>query len=308
MTLTGFIRSSKLGFTNFIRNYWLSLAATLVVTLMLFTMSVFAVQSVVIYRTTETLKQKINLEIFFSDSATDDQIQTLRQVLANRIDVKSVTYISKEQAYQIFNQRNTSDQIKSLVTPEDNPLPRSIEIQATDPSKLADISAFLDSNDYQTLILSKSDQDSSQQRLIQNLATTAQTTRRNGLFLSAIFFFIATLMVFNTARIVIHAREDEIEIMRLVGSTEGFIQWPFVLEGILYGIIGALLASGLLYVFLANDLLNSTPLSSITGLLGGDMFQFFQQYFWIIIVIQALTGVIVSIAATSAAIYRRVRL
>ena len=184
MTLTGFIRSSKLGFTNFIRNYWLSLAATLVVTLMLFTMSVFAVQSVVIYRTTETLKQKINLEIFFSDSATDDQIQTLRQVLANRIDVKSVTYISKEQAYQIFNQRNTSDQIKSLVTPEDNPLPRSIEIQATDPSKLADISAFLDSNDYQTLILSKSDQDSSQQRLIQNLATTAQTTRRNGLFLS----------------------------------------------------------------------------------------------------------------------------
>ena len=308
MTLTGFIRASKLGLTNYVRNYWLSLAATLVVTLMLFTISVFGVQSVVIYRTTEALKQKIDLVVFFTDAASDDQIQTLRQVLANRIDVKSVDYISKEQAYQIFNQRPTSDQIKSLVTPEDNPLPRSIEIRATDATKLADISSFMDAADYQPLILSKSDQDSTQRQLIQNLADTARLTRRNGLFMSGIFFLIAVLMVFNTARIVIHAREDEIEIMRLVGSTEGFIQWPFVLEGILYGLLGALIAAGMLYVFLANDLLSSTPLSSITGLLGGDMFQFFQQYFWWIVLMQVAVGVIVSVSATAVAIYRRVRL
>jgi len=308
MTTVGFLRASRLGFTNFVRNRWLSLAATLVVMLMLFTMSVFAVQSIVIYRTTDSLTKKIDLVVFFTESATDDQIQALRQLLVNRIDVSSATYISKEDAFQIFQSRPGSDRIKSLVTPEDNPLPRSLEIHATDPSHLATISQLLNSPDYQSLILSKSDQDSAQQQLIQNLSETARVSRRNGLVLSLVFFIIAVLMIFNTARIVVHAREDEIEIMRLVGSTSGFIRWPFILEGILYGIFGAILSTGLLYVFLANNLLGSTPLLSITNLLGGDMFQFFEQNLWIIILLQVATGVLVSVCATVAAIRRQVRL
>jgi len=308
MTGIGFWRASKLGLTNYLRNKWLSLAATLVVMLMLFTMSVFAVQSVVIYRTTDSLTKKIDLVVFFNESATDQQIQALRQLLANRIDVVSARYISKEDAYQIFQSRPGSDRIKTLVTPQDNPLPRSLEIHATDPSHLATISQLLTTPDYQSMILSKSDQDSAQQQLIQNLSETARVSRRNGLVLSVVFFIIAILMIFNTARIVVHAREDEIEIMRLVGSTAGFIRWPFILEGILYGIFGALMSTVLLYVFLANNLLGSTPLLSITNLLSGDMFQFFIQNLWIIILIQIGTGVLVSVGATIAAIRRQVRL
>ena len=308
MTFIGFLRASKLGLTNYWRNRWLSAAATLTVTLMLFTVSVFAVQSVVIYRTTEALKQKIELIIFFSDFATDDQIQALRQVLANRIDVRSVTYVSKEQAYQIFKSRPGSTQVKDLVTPENNPLPRSLEIQATDPAYLAAISQLLTASDYQPLILSKSDQDAAQRQLIQNLTDTARLSRRNGLVLSGIFFLIAVLMVFNTARIVIHAREDEIEIMRLVGSTAGFIRWPFIIEGVLYGVLGSLFATGMLWLFLANDLVTATPLASITGLLSGDMLSFFKQYLWLIIISQLLIGGLVSVAATVAAIRQRVKL
>lgn len=308
MTGTGFIRSSRLGFANFWRNRWLSVAATLVVTLMLFTVSVFAVQSGVIFRTTEALKQRIDLVVFFADSATDDQIQALRQVVANRVDVKSVTYISKEQAFQIFSQRPISDTVKGLVTPENNPLPRSIEIRATDPAKLGTISTLLDRPEYRSIILAKSDQDVAQKQLIQSLSDTASITRRNGLILSGIFFAIAVLMVFNTTRIVVHARADEIEIMRLVGSTEGFIRWPFILEGALYGSLGALIATGFLYLFLAKDLLSATPLLSITGLLSADMFQLFRQYLWIILAAQIGVGVFVSVTATTVAIYRRVRL
>lgn len=308
MTFVGFWRASKLGFVNFWRNRWLSAAATLTVTLMLFTVSVFAVQSIVIYRTTEVLKSKIELVVFFADKATDAQIQALRQVLANRIDVKSVEYVSKEQAYQIFKSRPGSAQVKELVTPENNPLPRSLEIQATDPSRLAAISELLTNSDYQPLILSKSDQDAAQRQLIANLTDTARISRRNGLILSGIFFLVAVLMVFNTARIVIHAREDEIEIMRLVGSTAGFIRWPFILEGILYGAFGSIAATGMLWLFLANDLVSATPLASITGLLSGDMLSFFKQYFWIILASQVVIGSLVSIAATVAAIRQRVKL
>ena len=308
MTLIGFARASRLGVTNFWRNRWLSAAAILVVMLMLFTMSVFAVQTLVIYRTTELLKQKIDLVVFFVDSATDDQIQSLRQVLVNRVDVQSVDYVSKEQAYEIFQQRPGSDQIKQLVTPEDNPLPRSLRIRATDPSHLATISSVLDQSATAPLIRRKSDDDSAQRRLVDNLAQTARLTRRNGLLLSGIFFLITVLMVFNTARIVVHAREHEIEIMRLVGSTEGFIRWPFLLEGILYGLIGALAATGMLSVFLANDLASATPLLSITGILGSDMLQFFQRFFWWILGGQITIGVTVSVVATLGAIYRRVKL
>lgn len=308
MTLIGFWRASRLGLTNFWRNRWLSAAATLTVTLMLFTVSVFAVQSMVIYRTTETLKQKIELVVFFADKATDDQIQALRQVLANRIDVQSVNYVSKEQAYQIFQGRPGSSQVKSLVTPENNPLPRSLEIRATDPTHLAAISDLLTASDYQPLILSKSDQDAAQRQLIANLSDTARISRRNGLILSGMFFLIAVLMVFNTARIVVHAREDEIEIMRLVGSTASFIRWPFILEAILYGTLGSIAATAMLWLFLANDLVSATPLASITGLLSGDMLSFFKQEFWLILLSQIAVGCIVSIAATMAAIRQRVKL
>ncbi len=307
MTGIGFVRSSRLGFANFWRNRWLSLAATLVVTLMLFTASVFAVQSAVIFRTTEALKQKIDLVVFFTDAATDDQIQALRAVVANRIDVAAVVYISKEKAFQIFNARPVSSAVKQLVTPEDNPLPRSLEIRATDPSHLPAISSLLNQPDYQSIILAKSDQDASQQQLIQNLTDTARITERNGLVLSGIFFLIAILMVFNTTRIVVHARSEEIELMRLVGATEGFIRWPFILEGILYGTLGAAFATGLLALFLSNDLLSATPLLSITGLLSGDMFQYFQRYFWIILGGQVGIGIFVCATATLGAIYRKVR-
>ncbi len=308
MSWTGFLRASRLGFVNYWRNRWLSLAATLVVMLMLFTISVFAVQSFVIFRTTESLKQKIDLAVYFHDAATDDQIQAIRQVIANRIDVAQVRYVSKEEAFQIFKERPNTQQIKDLVTPEDNPLPRSLQIRATDPGHLATISAVLDRSDYQSIIRRKSDDDSAQRRLIQNLTETARLTRRNGLILSGMFFLIAVLMVFNTARILIHARENEIEIMRLVGSTESFIRWPFLLEGILYGLTGALIATGMLYVFLANDLASATPLISITGILGSDMLAFFQQSFWWLLTGQLALGMLVSTLATWAAIHRRIKL
>lgn len=308
MTLTGFARASKLGLKNYWRNGWLSLAATLVVMLMLFTISVFTIQSMVIYRTTESLKQKIDLVIFFSDDASNEQIQALRQVLANRVDVNKVEYISKEQAFEVFRSRNVSDQIKQLVTPEDNPLPRSLRIHATDPEQLETISVLLERSDYQSIIRRKNDDDETQKRLIQNLSETSRLTRRNGLILSGIFFLIAILMVFNTARIVITARKNEIEIMRLVGSTEGFIRWPFILEGMLYGILGALTATGMIFVFLKYDLASATPLISITGILGSDMFNFFLRSFWLILFGQISVGILVSIIATLAAINRKVKL
>lgn len=307
MTGIGFWRASRLGLTNAWRNRWLTLAATLVVMLMLFTVSVFVVQSVVVYQTTESLKQKIDLVVYFQESATDAQIESLRQLLANRLDVATVTVVSKEEAYRIFQERSTSDQIKSLVTPEDNPLPRSLRIRATDPNQLAVISALLDRADFAPLIRRKSDDDELQRRLIQNLANTARLTRRNGLVLSSIFFLIAVLMVFNTTRIVVRARDDEIEIMRLVGSTEGFIRWPFFMEGVLYGLIGALAATGMLWVFLANDLASATPLISITGVLGSDMLNFFVTYFWWILAGQLILGLSVSTLATLAAIHRQVK-
>lgn len=308
MSPVGFLRASRLGLVNFWRNRWLSLAATLVVMLMLFTISVFAVQSVVIYRTTANLEQKIELAVFFEESATEDQIQALKQVLQNRLDVADVTYVSKEEAYQIFQRRPGSEHIKQLVTPEDNPLPQSLKIRATDPSHLPTISALFDRSDYHDIVRRKSDDDDAQKRLIQNLAETARLTRRNGLILSGIFFVIAVLMVFNTARIVVRAREDEIEIMRLVGSTEAFIRWPFILEGLLYGVIGAGAATAMLYVFLAYDLASATPLISITGILGSDMLGFFLQSFWFILAGQLLLGIVVSVLATAAAIQRLVKL
>lgn len=306
MTGRSLLRVIKFGLQNVLRNQWLSLASTIVIAITLFIIGVFAIQSVVIVSTTQGIQDKLDLQVFFNDDAGDEVIGDIRRGLANRADVKSVTYISKEEAFAIFQEQRVGERIKSQVTPENNPLPRSLVIRANDPDKLATLAKLFEAEEYQPLVRRISYQDN--ESVIENLVATAKTVRRNGWILAGIFLVLSLILIYNTTRIVILSRADEIEIMRLVGSTETFVRWPFLIEAMIFGLLGTILALAAIYVFLAKDLASSTPLLSVARFLAPDMLKFFTtNLLWITVASLGL-GIGTSMAMSYVAVRKFVRL
>ena len=306
MSLRSIGRVIRLGLTNFWRNWWLSIASVLVMAVTLFIIGVFAIQTVVILKTTEGIQDKLDLSVYFNDDVAEETIQDVRRAVANRPDVRSVEYISKERAYEIFQQRPTSEKIKSLITPENNPLPRSLVVKAEDPSQLSVIAKTFESGQYEQMVRRISYQDN--QNVVDTLIQTESTVRRNGIILTGIFILLSFLLIYNTTRIVILSRSDEIEIMRLVGATEAFVRWPFIVEAGLFGILGGLLAYGALFLFLRYDLASAVPLLSIANFLAPDMQAFFIRFFAPILIVITLAGMLIAATMSSFAVRKFVRI
>jgi cell division transport system permease protein len=306
MTARSFGRVLRLGLTNFWRNWWLSVASVLVMAVTLFIVGVFAVQTVVILKTTQGIQDKLDLSVYFNDDVPEQTIKDIRTSIANRADVKSVEYVSKEQAFDIFKNRPTSEKIKSLITPENNPLPRSLVIKAHDPAQLSVIAKLFGSDQYTALVRRISYQDN--QNVVDTLVHTEATVRRNGIILTIVFIMLSFVLIYNTTRIVIMSRSDEIEIMRLVGATEAFVRWPFIIEAGIYGFLGGVIAFAALFFFLKYDLSSAVPLLSIANFLAPDMQAFFLRYFAPILVVLIVAGMFIAGSMSSFAVRKFVRL
>lgn len=288
-------RITKLGLTNFWRNRWLSLASTLVMTLTLLIISMFVVMTMVINRTTDRIKAKMDITVYFKDSATTEDIADLQQKLAGRADVKEVQYISKEEALQIWQERQKNQRIRELVTSDENPLPRSLAVKSTDPENLNNIADYLASEDFIPIIHKISYEEN--KVIIDKLLAITSFVKKMGWLFSGVFIIVSILVILNTIRLAIFTRKNEIEIMRLVGASDRFIKVPFIVEGVLYGLIACVLAIILMwigiYVIIA-------PL--VTRYLGElvteNLITFFNHYIFYIILLQFLVGIIVGIGCS----------
>ncbi|MFA6492682.1 MAG: permease-like cell division protein FtsX [Patescibacteria group bacterium] len=288
-------RITKLGLTNFWRNRWLSLASTLVMTLTLLIISTFVVMTLVINKTTDRIKSKMDITVYFKDTATTEEIANLQQQLASRADVSEVKYISKEEALGIWQEQQKNQRIKELVSSTENPLPRSLAIKSTNPSELNNINDYLSTDDFSLIIHKISYEEN--KAIIDKLLAITSFVKKIGWLFSSLFIIVSVLVILNTIRLAIFTRKDEIEIMRLVGASDKFIKVPFVVEGSLYGVIASVLALVLMvigiYVVIA-------PL--VTQYLGAGVTEnlksFFTSHIFYIILIQFLVGIVIGIGCS----------
>lgn len=288
-------RITKLGLTNFWRNRWLSLASTLVMTLTLLIISSFVVMTIVINRTTDRIKSKMDLTVYFKDSATTDGISILQEKLATRADVKEAKYISKEQAFQIWQVKQKNQRIRELVTAEENPLPRSLAIKALDPANLNSIADYVASDEFKTIIHKISYEEN--KIIIDKLLAITSFVKKMGWLFSVVFVVISILVILNTIRLAIFTRKDEVEIMRLVGASDRFIRVPFIVEGTLYGFLACILAVILMWVgiyFVVSPLTNQYLGSAVTE----NMKLFFNAHFALIFFLQFLVGTVVGVGCS----------
>lgn len=306
MSALSLVRAFRFGIVNFFRSGWLSFASTLVISITLFIIGVFAIQGIVIINTTEGIREKLDLSVYFNDDVPEEEILNIQRSISNRPDVKSVSYASKEQAFQVWQERRTSERVKSLVTPEDNPLPRSLTIQAQDPANLGLIAKTFEAPQYEGKVRRVSYKDN--QSIVESLVATARSVRQNGWTLAVVFFLLSFILIYNTTRIVILSRSGEIEIMRLVGSTASFVRAPFLVEAAIVGFLGAIGALIATYFFLKYDLASSSPLLSIAKFLAPDMLEFFWKHIILITSGVLVLGIGSAVLMSYVAVRRFVRL
>jgi cell division transport system permease protein len=246
MFLVSIYRILKTAIISLWRNRWLSLAAILVMVLTLFTISFFGSLVMVINKTSETLRDRVDIAVYFNDTASKDQIFSVQSQLTARPDVKSIKFVSKEDALVRWQEQNKDSAAKDILSDTYNPLPPSLEIKGDRPEDLETIYTLLKSEQYQPLIYEISYLKN--KKVIDRLISMTNLVEKLGWSLSALFVLISVLIIYNTIRLTIFARSTEIEIMKLVGASDWYVQGPFFIEGAVYGLLSGVSASGILYL------------------------------------------------------------
>jgi cell division transport system permease protein len=273
----------------------------------LITIGVLSFSSAVLDTTLAELKNKIDIDVTFAIDAEEEEILNIKHNLEALPEVALVTYVSREEALAAFKQRHANDQtiLSALDELGENPLGAVLNIKATDPSQYASVANFLEggnalSQDGVAII----DRINYFQNkvAIDRLTSIIDSADKIGLGMTLILVIISVLIAFNTIRLTIYIARDEINVMRLVGASTTYIQGPFVVVGIIYGLVAALLT---LILFLPV----TYWFGSVTETFFADfnIFSYYLRHFLQIALILISSGVIIGALSSVLAIRKYLR-
>jgi cell division transport system permease protein len=225
-------------------NAAVSVAATVTVLIAVFILGAFIPSFLYVQSTVDSQKEKVDIDAFISDSATVPQVEGLRtQLVALQGDgqIREFTYVSKDDALNELRGRLKDPSI--LEELPSNPLPAKFNIKPTDPDNAQGIIDQISDSPAIDPELGISYGKETADKLL----SVARFIQWAGLGLITILLVASILLIGNTIRLSIFARRREVEVMKLVGATNWFIRWPFVIEGVICGLVGAMLSVALLW-------------------------------------------------------------
>ena len=220
---------------GFWRNPVMSLASTFTVGLMLLLFAFFLATDRGLQAAVSVLESKVELAVFLEDDAKVSDVLALRARIEADPAVSRVDYITKEQAMARLVEIASRQPDIQIVDISSNPLPASLEIKLLNAQDAPRIGATLREEVDGGVVYEVVDNPS----VVDKLLTITRVLSFGGVAVLAMMLVVALFVIVNTIRIAVHARRDEIEIMKLVGATDWFVRWPFILEGMLVGALGA---------------------------------------------------------------------
>lgn len=242
-----FVRMCRYGVNNFTRNAWLTVAATVVMTITLLIVFVTVAAQNVLSDTVTDVAQHIDRSIFLKTGTTEKQAKPMMDELKKLSNVKSVSFYSSTESKADYAEQNKSNPATlSAITVATDSFPAKIRVNLKDPNNTSQLLTFVkDNKDLKNYIDTENDPTFVGNRgsAIDTIAGWTQTARELGIGASIVFIAISVLIIFNTIRMAIFNRKDEIEMMKLIGADKSFIRGPFVVEAIVYGFIAALVAT-----------------------------------------------------------------
>ncbi len=252
MLWTNIKRILRTGWNHFARNGFVSLAAVLIMSITLGTVGGVAFALALLDGTLGEIERKVDLTVSFTTTAPETEILRVKEALEALPEVASVSYTTREQALAAFQIRNQDDSLilQALAEIGDNPLGATLSVRAKEPSFYESITKFLQSDAaLSPAALSTIERVNYQENraVFERLSRFVSSARELGIVLSVIMGLIAAVIAFNTVRLIIYISRDEIAVMRLVGATSRFVRGPFVVSGVLYGLVAAALTLTLFF-------------------------------------------------------------
>jgi cell division transport system permease protein len=300
-------RVARYGFIGFLRNGFVSFSAVLVMTITLFVIAALLIGNAALSATLQDLTSQVAVTVYFTPDATLSQIQELQTDVQALPEVQSVTYVSADQALADFQQRHANDQLTLQALDEltGNPLGAELQVSAKDPTQYAAIAQYLEAQQSQNTdvgpVIDKVDYQQNEVA-IDRLTDIIQTSKEIGIAIAVILGLASVLIAFNTIRLAIYTARDEITVMNLVGASHWYVRGPFVIAGILYGLISGLIVLLILY-----------PITAALGpasqeFLGTfNVFNYFLDSFAYLLLIVMGSGIILGALSSYLAIRRYLR-
>jgi len=224
---------------GFWRNPVMSLASTFTVGLMLLLFAFFLATDRGLQAAVGVLESKVELALFLEDDARVSDVLGLRARIEADPAVSRVDYVTKEQAMARLVDIASRRPDIQIVDTSSNPLQNSLEIKLAHAQDAPRVTASLRDEIGKGVVSDVVDNP----QVVDKLLTITRVLSFGGLAVLAMMLVVALFVIVNTIRIAVHARRDEIEIMKLVGATDWFVRWPFILEGMLVGALGAMAAT-----------------------------------------------------------------
>jgi cell division transport system permease protein len=297
-------RVSKTGLFNFWRNGTVSLASVLIMMVTLVVIGFILFGSTVLNASLTELRSKVDINVTFIPSAQESDILNIKKNLEALPEVSLVTYITRAQALEEFKARHANDQsiLAALAELNDNPLGSVLNIKAKDPAQYASVADYLQGQNILSAnnnIIVDHINYFQNKTAIDKLTRIISTARTLGLAIIIAFIILSLLVSFNTVRLTIYMSKEEIGVMRLVGASTTYIQGPFVVVGVIYGLVAGILT---LIIFLPITYwLGQTTQNFFVGL---NLFHYYLVHFPQIFVIIVGSGVVLGAVSSFLAIRR----
>jgi len=301
-------RIIKNGFINFGRNIWLAIAAIAMMGITLTILLFAIIANATFAHTISDLTTHIDVSVYLKDNVTDTQRSKFVSDLKGLDNVQSVSYVSKADALKKYEKDNANNPLLlNAISQTENPLSAELHIKPKDPNQLDDIKAFLDKPASLALQSDPTSYSGDRKAAIDKITKATHFMQQAGIVGIIVFILISMLIIFNTIRMTIFNRRDELVIMRLLGASPGYIRGPFIVETMLYGAVAAaisLLICGGLFV-----ISSQTLEASSLGLLDiGYSSHYFSDHLWLILTVQLLVGIMIGAASSAVATRRYLKL
>lgn len=243
------LRMFKYGTDSFIRNSWLSVAATAVMIITLLIIFTAFVAQNILTDTVGDLRNKVDMSIYLKTDTTDaDSVQLIAE-LKKLSSVRSVTYVSAATAReQIIEANKDNNSVLDAIKEATNKNPATLRVIVNDINNTSQLKDFTDNN---KLLKDHKNPDyppsfaGERRNTIESIGRAVNFAQQVGIAAGSVFVIISSLIIFNTIRMAIFNRREEIQMMKLIGADKSFIRGPFLVESVMYGFIAAFIATGL---------------------------------------------------------------
>lgn len=307
MFQTDIKRIVRSGLINFSRASVVSLSSVFIFTITLFVIGSLILLNAVLSYSLEQIKEKVDVNVYFTTNAPEETILAIQSSLQKLPEVASADYTSSDLALQNFKSRHSGDYliIQSLEELGANPLGASLNVRAKDPSQYQAIVNFLEGGS--ALVKSNANyidkiNYNQNKPVIDRLNKIIAGAKKIGFAITLVLVIISVLITFNTIRLAIYISREEIGIMRLVGAGNHYIRGPFLIEGVIYGVISAVLT--MIIFWPVTVWLGKTTTMFFGGI---NLFDYYLSYFFQMFGILLLSGMILGAFSSFLAVRKYLR-